>query len=384
MSGSHASPEYEHRAAERVFVSGVGVISTAGLGPARTWAAALGRGLPATPLPSPLDRVLPQERCARISPELEASPPGGRGAQRFLSGAARHFVVCAQQALSQSQLANPEIQSFGIAVGSSNGERSCREALRPFLGPTVEPAGKKVPRRSPAFRPRGPAKALQTQPGLIAGNLAIACGAGGPVLTFINDGLASGIALGEALRTISSGACPGMLAGGTSEADDPWLLLARRESRREDAPALPWTSAAACLVMETLVSLHERRVTPLAEFLGYWSGKPASALRDVDRACRGLDLVAVLCNAPQRLRETSLSLASRSGEATAPWLAADCLAASQALYAALAVHALRQRGSAQTHRGRRAVLCLDFDSCGGCTVLLLAEAPIQLDQNRGK
>ena len=120
MSGSHASPEYEHRAAERVFVSGVGVISPAGLGPARTWAAALGRGLPATPLPSPLDRVLPKERCARISPELEASPPGGRGAQRFLSGAARHFVVCAQQALLQSQLANPEIQNFGIAVGSSN------------------------------------------------------------------------------------------------------------------------------------------------------------------------------------------------------------------------------------------------------------------------
>lgn len=365
MTHDHVNATHSRMKGAEVFVTGVGVISPAGAGVARTWTAARERRFPHSSLPAPLDSVLPDERCARIAPEMERSLPLGRGARRFLSEAARHFLVCSQEALRESQLTPQQIRRFGIAVGSSNGERSCRAALRPFLGGT--------PQDTRRFRPPGPVQALQAQPGLIASNLAIACGAGGPVLTFINDGLASGIALGEALRAVANGACPGMLAGGCGEVDDPWLLLARREARPAHGPPLPWASTAACLVVESHRSLHARGAVPLAELLGYWQGEPVSALRAAARACRGLEVATVLGNPSQQLQ--ALGFSAGTGEPPAARLPADCLAASQALYVALAIHALRGQPPCTGETRRRAALSVDCDDRGSCTVLLVADPP---------
>jgi len=374
MSFSQTSPGSEASGDLRVLVSGVGLISPAGVGVKRTWAAAQAQHFTQGPLPAPLDLLLPDERCARIQPELESDLPMPPRARRFLSAAGRHFAVCAQEALRESRLTTTQLHGFGISVGSTNGERNCREALQPFLGAPRDGGDDANSPRRRSGGVRGPVHALRAQPGLIAGNLAIACGARGPVFTFINDGLAAGIALGEALRAIARGDCPGMLAGGCGEVDDPWLLLDRREARDLDAPARAWASSAACLVLESASSIEARGAAPLAELRGYWQGEAASTRRAAARACRGLELAAVIAEDTRALQAAGLIPGPRHWDGRAIHLPADCLGATQALQAALAIHALGGHPARSPRAARQAALCIDCDPSGACTALLIAEA----------
>ena len=67
-----------------------------------------------------------------------------------------------------------------------------------------------------------------------------------------------------------------------------------------------------------------------------------------------------------------------------PLLPADFLAVSQALYTALAIHTLREQSRQSRALKRRAALSVDYDRCGGSTVVLVAEPTCPPTPTRGR
>jgi hypothetical protein len=271
------------------------------------------------------------------------------------------------QAVDQGGLELESITEFGVAVGVNNSDRPSHLELSPFLD---DESGNPIVQYHQSLRHGGASRALRAQPGMIGGITSMWLGATGPNLTFINAGLAGVIAIGESFRLVQQGVCPGMIAGGTFDLDDPWLVLSRLGSGTVNGqPPLPLASGAGCVLLEAASHIRRRRGRPLAEVLYYCPGQPDQSLR---HRLTELDVQLTFSLTPKSVANSEFHLGqATAGAASAPFLQrlGDAMSATPAMHVALAAHILSTCKN-ESFGKRRAAVVHYADGDDQITILL--------------
>ncbi|HEX2507337.1 MAG TPA: beta-ketoacyl-ACP synthase II [Miltoncostaeaceae bacterium] len=257
----------------RVVVTGLGLVTSLGIGREENWAAAIaGRSGAA-----PITRFEPVDTATAIACEVKGFEPTDfieHRAARRMSLPAQFAVAAGRLALEDAALAvakemRPRV---GVAVGCGIG------GLDAFVEQTLVVDRRGPDRVSPYFVPL-------VIPNMAAAHVSMELGLQGPV-TCPSTACASGNhALGEATEHIRSGRADAMLAGGAEAIVTRTGIAAfnamRALSTRNDAPeaaSRPFDrgrdgfvmgEAGAVLVLESLEHALGRGAEPICEVLGY-------------------------------------------------------------------------------------------------------------------
>jgi 3-oxoacyl-[acyl-carrier-protein] synthase II len=257
----------------RVVVTGLGLVTSLGIGREENWAAAIaGRSGAA-----PITRFEPVDTATTIACEVKGFEPTDfieHRAARRMSLPAQFAVAAGRLALEDAALAvakemRPRV---GVAVGCGIG------GLDAFVEQTLVVDRRGPDRVSPYFVPL-------VIPNMAAAHVSMELGLQGPV-TCPSTACASGNhALGEATEHIRSGRADAMLAGGAEAIVTRTGIAAfnamRALSTRNDAPeaaSRPFDrgrdgfvmgEAGAVLVLESLEHALGRGAEPICEVLGY-------------------------------------------------------------------------------------------------------------------
>lgn len=330
----HLNPSDVTTRPERVFVTGLGAISTVGERLEDFWAACLARQSHVATVPPHWDTYYQSgSRVWSPLPDIDFSPYGiGRTELLTLAKPTLLAVAAASQALTQAGLStnplptgSPEpVPAAGIFVGTGLGAAAApfdnyyahamgnmRAALRKAVAES--PDDLVLAEREAALRqhPRvNPLVICQTMPNAIAAHLAIRFGLRGPSDTSCSACASGTVAIGKAFRALRRGELDIALAGGAEHLADragsifmgfdrlQTLVRPFREHGSENRPFdrhrsgfLFSEGGAAFAVLESERSVIMRGAQPLAEVLGYGETTDAcsiAAIREDNNAIRAM------------------------------------------------------------------------------------------------
>ena len=267
----------ERRGGERVWITGIGIITAIGIGRDAFW-----DGLHAARSPvKRIDRFDPAQFRSQVAAQVDDFEP----TDYMDAKAARQTDRFSQFALAAGRMA---IADAGLTVGSRGSARADRFAV--YIGSALggisyaEVQHERFIERG--IRSVAPNLALAVFGGAAPANLGIALGLHGPILSTANSCAAGAVALGEAFRLIRSGVADAALAGGVEVPLSPLAfgafdIIHALSSHHNDTPqsaARPFDSdrdgfvmgeAAALLVLESAAVAQRRGATPYAEVRGY-------------------------------------------------------------------------------------------------------------------
>jgi len=282
----------------RVVVTGVGLISSVGLGTQPTWeGVCAGRsGI------GPITRFDASQHASRIAGEVKGFDPLNFVEKKEV----KKIDLFIQYAIAASQFA---VDDAALTVTPANAERTgvfIASGIGGFL--TIENEHKELlkggPRRiSPFFIP---ASIIN----LAAGHVSIRFGAKGPNLATCTACTASAHAIGESFEIIRRGDADVMIAGGSEMAITPMgvggFAAMRALSTRNDEPtraSRPFDKdrdgfvigeGAGILILEELESAKARGATIYCELVGYGLSSDAYHLTgqppDADGAVRSMQM----------------------------------------------------------------------------------------------
>jgi 3-oxoacyl-[acyl-carrier-protein] synthase II len=281
--------------ATRIVVTGMGIVSPAGVGQAPLWAAVEeGRTClrPAAELAATFAR-------SDFDPGDYAGYVGAPAAEELDAYLAAHDIalpdgevfatqplIAAREALHEAGLAGDDRRALGLALGTNFGQLGLLEQL--------------VRRR----RARGledlPAETIASYPfASVARLLALRFGLGGPSTVFSLACASSNFALGHAVDLLRTGQADGMLAGGWEAIQASGLIGAYRLGVIDPEPCRPFSKermgftpgiGAGFLVLETLAFATARGAQPLAEIIGFGASCDAYHITSPDPDGHGMAL----------------------------------------------------------------------------------------------
>ncbi len=267
------------RARQRVYVTGIGVVSPIG-NEVETAFDALCTGRTAGSI-LPREGERPEEDAIVAPAEFDPSPVIPRMRARLMPRAGRMAVVAGVDALQHAgwQPEEPELERLGVYLGSALGGA---EYLQSEYG-----GWRAGSRLRPAAVPLIMSNAASA-------HLSMHTGAKGPVQSWAVACVSSAMALGESFRAVRDGYLERVLAGGT-EAQltratvTAWQQLgalanAEGEPDRASRPfdsgrtGLVMGEGAAVFLLESEAAVEARGGRPLAEIVGYGAASDAHDL----------------------------------------------------------------------------------------------------------
>ena len=300
----------------RVFITGIGVCSGVGHGPAPFFAGCLRGAAPVEPVPDNWRGFYQPQSCywTRL-PEPDFQAVGLRKLDLLLLGKpAQIGLVCAHQALidagftktTDSSLDFPQTDipgaRVGVYIGTGLGASQApfdnyfahvMGPLKPVLAslahdPDDDDLVGEVLAQLGRHPRVNPMVICQTMPNAIAANIAIRIGAQGPCKTAAAACASGTVAIGEAFKAVQRGQLDIALAGGVEHLGDATgavfmgfdrlQTLARprtppgTENRPFDAERTGFLfseGGGAVLVLESEASVARRGARPIAEIVGY-------------------------------------------------------------------------------------------------------------------
>jgi 3-oxoacyl-[acyl-carrier-protein] synthase II len=267
----------------RVWITGLGLITAAGIGVEATRA-----GLRAARSPvRRIDRFDPSPFRSQVAAQVDdfdplayMDPKTARQLDRFSQfGLVAGQLALADAGLEPGKFGRAASEMTGIYLGSALGGIAYAEAQHErYL--------------ERGIRAVSPTLALAVFGGAAPANLGIALGVHGPILSTANSCASGAVALGEALGAIRSGQIDAAIAGGAEVPLSPLAfgafdiiraLSAGRNDRPESA-ARPFDAGrdgfvmgegAALLVLELAEAAARRGAVPYAEIRGYGASSDA-------------------------------------------------------------------------------------------------------------
>jgi 3-oxoacyl-[acyl-carrier-protein] synthase II len=327
------------RAARRVWITGIGVITAAGIGRDAFWA-----GLQAGRSPiKRIDRFDPAPFRSQVAAQVDEFDAAAfiepRTASR-LDRFSQFSVVAGMLAMADAGIeigakssARPD--RFGVYVGSA-------------LGGIAYAEEQHVRYLDRGIRTVAPNLALAVFGGAAPANLGIFLGLHGPVLSTGNSCAAGAVALGEAMHLIRSGRADAVLAGGVEAPLSPLCFgafdiiraLSAGHNDRPTEACRPFDvdrdgfvmgEGAALLVLEAEEVARARSATPYAELRGFAATSDAYHMvqprPDGVQAARA----ARLALADGGMRATDISYVNAHASSTPLGDAAEALALRRAL-----------------------------------------------------
>jgi 3-oxoacyl-[acyl-carrier-protein] synthase II len=278
----------------RVVVTGMGIVSPAGIGPAPLWEAIVeGRSSlrPAAELAHTFARYgldlgeyagyVGAPTIEEIEADLAAHDVGLPGGELF----AAQPLIAAREALREANLEGDR-SSVGLSLGTNFGQLGLLEEL--------------VRQRRMQGLDRVPARRVTAYPfPAVSRLLARRFGLRGPSTVFSLACASSNFALGHALDVLRTGQAACMLAGGWEGIQASGLIGAYRLGVIDPQPCRPFAKermgftpgiGAAFLVLETLRSAAARGAEPLAEITGFGASCDAYHITSPDPDGHGMAL----------------------------------------------------------------------------------------------
>src|SRR5919107_21931 len=263
----------ESSVAQRVVVTGLGLVTPVGTDVESTWTALLA----GTPGAAPITKFDPQKLSVRFACEVKGFDPlqyiDRKEARRY-DLFAQFALAAAHQAISQAGLEGrfPSPERTGVVIGSGiGGMQTYEDNCRLFVtkGPD---------RVSPFFVP-------MFIPDIAAGLVSIRYGLKGPNFATVSACASSAHAIGESFNMIRYGIADAMVTGGSEGAITGLTVAAfanmKALSTRNDSPATasrPFDKdrdgfvlgdGGAIVVLESLEHAERRGAQILGEVLGY-------------------------------------------------------------------------------------------------------------------
>lgn len=285
------APTGQAAAARGIAVTGLGLVTPAGIGVERTWERVYS-GVP-TAATDPSLAGHPVRISCRVPGFDAESLLGGRAARRF-DPFVQFAVVAAREAVADAGLdpAGWDGARVGVVLGCADGGPGTVEAQHDVLrdaGPN---------RVSPLLLP-------MQLPNMLAGQLSIEFGATGPSLVVATACASGATALGMAADLLRLGRCDVVLAGGSEAMATPLVMagFARMGamSRRNDDPkgaSRPFDAdrdgfvageGAGLLVLERVEDARARGARVRALLLGHGESADAYHVTAPDPGGRGLE-----------------------------------------------------------------------------------------------
>lgn len=268
----------------RVVVTGMGAVSSCGIGVPALWRAAR----EGDPCGAVIDRFDPSRNESRIAAMVPPFDPADFGISRQQAlqwdRVTLYSVIAGREALAQATLAAADPERCGVCIGTAIGGVEMMELAFASL---VEPNGGEPGLPYPAIkRADVPAHMLTAYSCATTSNeIAARWGLRGPV-TCVSTGCTAGVdAVGYCLETIRCGDADLMVAGGADAAVTPLCLTAfdviRAISRRNHEPraaSRPFdrersgfllAEGAGVVVLEEAEHARRRGAPVLAELVGF-------------------------------------------------------------------------------------------------------------------
>jgi len=299
--------------AERVVITGMGIICPLGLDVETLWQALLeGKSgmaqttiFDASTFPTTFDAEVKDFDLAQYTKNHHLHHDSNRGS-RFVIGAT---VQACRQGRIDVETTEPtdgiDRNRLGIYLGA--GEGSVDNDI--FFSAIIEGWNAETNEMDwgrwadVAFTRMSPFDELEQEPNMSAAQIAMLTGARGPTRSCLTACAASTQAVGEATMMIRRGDADVMIAGGAHSMIHPLGLTGFNRltalSTRNDSPqtaSRPFTSSrdgfvlgegAAILILESLSSAKKRGVEILAEVIGYGSSSDAFRVTDMHDEGRG-------------------------------------------------------------------------------------------------
>lgn len=298
---------------ERVFITGVGVVSPFGVGKDLYWEN-LVRGQSAARMITSFDASMMPTQFWANTPETDdeltellPNQRSGKLMPRFVKMA----MIAAGEAVSQSGIDPHSVNGnrFGISVGSG-GIGLVDQGLSPidFQFALQHTNTNEIPEDESAYwkylldhmHPLNPIRSI---PNAISAHLAIQYQAMGSCLTYTTACTSSAQAIGEAFLALRQGRQDIMIAGGADSGTNPSNLISfsllgalsknndsfQSASRPfdRDRDGFMLGEGAAFLVLETESHCRNRGAKPLAELVGYGTASDAYRVTDEPEDARG-------------------------------------------------------------------------------------------------
>ncbi len=298
---------------ERVFVTGIGVVSAFGVGQETFWDH-LARGESASRLIDSFDASqMPTRFWANAlasEDELTDLLPNKRTG-KLLTRANKMAMIAAEEAMGQSGIDPTTLEGsrFGISVGAS-GVGLVDQGMSPldYQSSLLLATDQKRPQSEGQFwklllDQMHPLNPIRSIPNAISAHLAIQYQALGSCLTYTTACTSSAQAIGEAMLMLRKGRQDVMIAGGADSGTNPSNLLSfsllgalSTNNEQFQAASRPFDrdrdgfmlgEGAAFLVLETGSHCRKRNARPLAELIGYGSASDAFRVTDEPEDARG-------------------------------------------------------------------------------------------------
>ena len=327
------------RAARRVWITGIGLITPIGIGRDAFWS-----GLHEARSPvKRIDRFDPSPFRSQVAAQVDAFD-----ATAFIDGrTASRLDRFSQFSVAAGLLA---MADAGITPGGAGAARADRFAVYvgSALGGIAYAEEQHVRYMERGVRAVAPNLALAVFGGAAPANLGIFLGLRGPVLSTANSCAAGAVALGEAMHLIRSGGADAALAGGVETPLSPLCFgafdiiraLSAGHNDRPSEACRPFDAerdgfvmgeGAALLVLEAEDVARARGATPYAELRGY--AATSDAFHMVQPRPDGLQAAraARLALADGRMRAAEVDYVNAHASSTPLGDAAEALALRRAL-----------------------------------------------------
>lgn len=269
----------------RVVVTGLGIVSSLGMGWRETWSAALAGRSGA----GPITRFDASAHGCRIACEVDDFRPEDfldRRAQRRMDRVSQMAVAAGRMALDDARLTiEGDGERAGAVIATGNGgSETFEENHRSLIERGPE-------RASPLMIP-------MMIVNMSAGHVSMQLGLRGPTSCVVTACAAGNHAIGDAAAVIRKGAADVMLAGGSEAGVTPFSMASldatRALSRRNDEPvraSRPFdvgrdgfvaAEGAGVLVLESLEHARARDAEIICEVRGYGASSDAHHLTEPD------------------------------------------------------------------------------------------------------
>jgi len=280
----------DRRAARRVVVTGLGLVSPLGIGTEETWRAAVAGRSGAGPI-TLFDASGHACRIACEVPDFVPEDHMDRKSARRMDRVSQLAVAAGRLALADADLdVEGEREHVGAVIATgAGGNQTFEEQHRLFL--------ERGPERV------SPLAVATMIVNMSAGWVSMALGLGGPISCPVTACASGTHGVGDAAELIRTGAAQVMLAGGSEAGITPFTMAAldatRALSRRNEDPlaaSRPYDvgrdgfvagEAGAVLVLEELEHALARGAEPLCEVRGYGMSGDAHHVTEPDPTGRG-------------------------------------------------------------------------------------------------
>jgi 3-oxoacyl-[acyl-carrier-protein] synthase II len=299
--------------AERVVITGVGIVCPLGHDVETLWQAILaGKSgvdkttiFDASTFPTTFDAEVKNYDFAKHTKNLPSHKDSDRGSGFVIGATAQACRQAGIDVETDEPADGIDRNRMGIYLGA--GEGSVDNDV--FFDAIVESWNTETDQMDwgrwaeVSFGRMNPMRELEQEPNMPAGHIAVLTGARGPSRSCLTACAASTQAVGEAMMMIRRGDADVMIAGGAHSMIHPLGLTGFNRltalSTRNDSPqtaSRPFTASrdgfvlgegAAVVILESLSSAKKRGVEILAEVIGYGSSSDAFRVTDMHEEGRG-------------------------------------------------------------------------------------------------